>query len=89
MIHARRTDPRLGEWLDDWPHSPLAADRHTDTGATIRQLKRQYDKRVKLPQSLVEELAAHGGARPASLGARPGPTTISPPSGRCWKKRFG
>ena len=36
--------------------SPLAADPHSDTGTTIRELKRQYDKRVKLPQSLVEEL---------------------------------
>ena len=35
---------------------PLAKDPHSDTGATIRQLKRDYEKRVKLPQSLVEEL---------------------------------
>jgi carboxypeptidase Taq len=56
LIHERRTDPRLGEWLAQLLTGPLAADPHSDTGATIRELKRQYDKRVKLPQALVEEL---------------------------------
>jgi carboxypeptidase Taq len=57
MIHKRRTDPRLGEWLDELLQSDLARDRHSDQGATIHELKREYDKRVKLPQALVEELA--------------------------------
>ena len=57
LIHSRRTDPRFGEWLDRLLESPLAADRHSDTGATVHELKRQYDKLVKLPQALVEELA--------------------------------
>jgi carboxypeptidase Taq len=56
MIHARRTDPRLGGWLAELSASTLAADPHSDSGTVIRQLKREYDKRVKLPQSLVEEL---------------------------------
>jgi carboxypeptidase Taq len=63
MIHARRTDPRLGDWLAELAASPLAADPHGDTGTTIRQLKRDFDKRTRLPQSLVEELT-----RAASLG---------------------
>lgn len=63
LIHRRRTDPRLGEWLAELAESPLAADRHGDAATTIRQLKRDYEKRVKLPQSLVEELT-----RTASLG---------------------
>ena len=57
VIHARRTDPELGRWLVQLADSPLAEDPTSDTGATIRHLKRDYDKRVKLPQSLVEELA--------------------------------
>jgi carboxypeptidase Taq len=56
MVHHRRTDARLGEWLDRLAHSQLAAHPHGDEGTTIRQLKRDFDKRVKLPQSLVEEL---------------------------------
>lgn len=56
VVHKRRTDPRLGEWLGELTASPLAADRTSDSGATIRELKRQYDKKVRLPQKLVEEL---------------------------------
>ena len=63
LIHQRRTDKRLGEWLGELMESPLAADRHSDAGTTLRQVKRDYDKRVKLPQSLVEELT-----HTASLG---------------------
>jgi carboxypeptidase Taq len=57
MIHKRRTDPRIGEWLEALLGSDLARDPHSDEGATIREMKREYEKRVKLPQALVEELA--------------------------------
>lgn len=56
LIHSRRTDPRLGDWLGELRTSPLAKERHSDAGATIRQLQREYEKKVKLPQKLVEEL---------------------------------
>lgn len=56
MIHQRQTDPQYGAWLAELSQSELAADPHSDTGATIRRLKRQYDKKVKLPKTLVEEL---------------------------------
>jgi carboxypeptidase Taq len=55
MLHRRRTDPKLGEWLAALSEAKL--DTHSDRGATVRELKRQYDRRVKLPQALVEELA--------------------------------
>ncbi len=55
MVHKRRTDPRQGQWLDTLVAAKL--DPHSDKGATVRELKRQYDRRVKLPQKLVEELA--------------------------------
>ena len=57
MIHQRQTDPQLGQWLAALAESPLAAEGESDAGVTIRRLKRRYDKKVKLPQSLVEELA--------------------------------
>jgi carboxypeptidase Taq len=57
LIHQRRTDPRVGQWLDELLTNDQVYDPHSDAGATIRELKREYDKRVKLPQSLVEELA--------------------------------
>lgn len=56
VVHQRHTDPRLGDLLSELAGSELAKDPHSDAGATIRQIKRDYDKRVKLPQSLVEEL---------------------------------
>lgn len=56
MIHQRRTDRTYGEWLNELAASPLAEDSHSDTGTTIRWLKREYEKKTKLPQSLVEEL---------------------------------
>ena len=57
LIHERKTDPRLGRWLDELAESPLAADRHSDSSTTIRQLEREYDKQTKIPRSLVEELS--------------------------------
>ena len=56
MVHQRRTDPRIGEWLSELSTSPLAADRHSEPGTVIRQLKRDYDRQTRLPQRLVEEL---------------------------------
>ena len=57
LVHRRQTEPMVGEYLAELLESPLAADRHNDTGAVIHNLKRDYDKKTKLPQALVEELA--------------------------------
>jgi carboxypeptidase Taq len=57
IIHKRETDAQLGGWLSELADTELASDRHSDTGTVIRELKREYDKRVRLPQTLVEELA--------------------------------
>lgn len=56
LAHQRRTDPRLGELLATLAETDLAQNPHTDTGSTIRELQRQYDKKVKLPRRLVEEM---------------------------------
>jgi carboxypeptidase Taq len=56
-VHKRQTDARVGEWLAQLADSPLAADPHSDAGTVIRQLRRQYKKKTKLPQALVEELS--------------------------------
>jgi carboxypeptidase Taq len=57
LVHQRRTDPRLGEWLQELLASSLAADPHSDAGVTIRHLWREYQKLVRVPSRLVEELA--------------------------------
>jgi carboxypeptidase Taq len=56
LAHRKRTDKRLEDLLGELAGSELMKDPHSDAATTIRELKRQYDKRVKLPQSLVEEL---------------------------------
>lgn len=57
LIHARRTDPKLGGDLAELASGPLAADATSDAGATIFWLKRDFDRRARLPQDLVEEIA--------------------------------
>jgi carboxypeptidase Taq len=57
LVHRRQTEPAVGEYLAELLESPLATDRHSDTGAIIHNLKRDYDQNTKLPQALVEELA--------------------------------
>ncbi len=63
MVHARRTAPEVGDWLAELVESPLAADPGSVEGCNIRELARQYERKRRLPQRLVEELA-----RTASLG---------------------
>jgi carboxypeptidase Taq len=57
LIHQRWIDPKFGDQLEELAASPLAADPQSDSGVVIRRLKRQRDKKVKLPPTLVEELA--------------------------------
>jgi carboxypeptidase Taq len=57
MIHKRETAREVGEWLAELAGSPLAADPHSDTGADIVNMRRDHERKTKLPQTLVEELA--------------------------------
>ncbi len=61
MIHNRRTDARVGDWLNELADSPLAEDLSSDNGCNIYHLKRRYDKLVKIPTDLVEEIARTSG----------------------------
>jgi carboxypeptidase Taq len=61
-IHRRKTDPRLGELLQELASTDLATDPHSDTGATIREIQREYEKKIKLPAELVEEIATTSSA---------------------------
>ncbi len=57
LIHKKQTAAEVGEWISELADSPLAADPHSDEGADVVNLKRDYDRKTKLPQALVEELA--------------------------------
>ncbi len=56
ILHQRRTDSRVGDWLGELSQSDAAKDPFSDAGSTIAQVKRSYDKQVKIPQDLVEAL---------------------------------
>jgi carboxypeptidase Taq len=57
LVHQRWIDAQFGDWLETLAAGPLAADPASDTGVVIRRLKHDRDKKIKLPQSLVEELS--------------------------------
>jgi len=58
LAHVRATDPRVGAWLVACEaDAALRADGDAD--ANLRGLRRDYERATRLPQRLVEELAAH------------------------------
>jgi carboxypeptidase Taq len=56
-IHKLQTAPQVGEWLSELADSPFTADPHSESGADILNMRRDYDRKTKLPQALVEEIA--------------------------------
>jgi carboxypeptidase Taq len=57
MIHEQFTSARVGELLNEVEGAGLAKDTSTHDAVNIREIRRQYDKNVKIPKSLVEEMA--------------------------------
>jgi carboxypeptidase Taq len=52
VLHARRTDPRIADWL-------ATADAPDAVGAAqLRQIRRSYERTVKVPARLAEEIAS-------------------------------
>jgi carboxypeptidase Taq len=63
--HQKATSPEMGDLLKQLEGSSLAGKPDSFEAANIREIKHSYDKLVKIPQSLVEELTrittiAHG-----------------------------
>lgn len=51
VLHARRTDPRLGDWL-------AAAEGADEVArANLREIRRRYDRNLKVPARLAAEIA--------------------------------
>ena len=48
QIHQAETDPRIGEWLSALQDWDQAETPHTDTSATLRELRHHFDKKSKL-----------------------------------------
>jgi carboxypeptidase Taq len=56
LAHGRATDPRLGELLAECEANVSAIDDEF-AAANLRELRHSYERAVKLPKRLVEELA--------------------------------
>jgi carboxypeptidase Taq len=54
--HQKATAPEIGELLQQLEGSSMTADPDSFEAANIREVKHSYDKLVKVPQSLVEEI---------------------------------
>ncbi|HKA06837.1 MAG TPA: carboxypeptidase M32 [Gemmataceae bacterium] len=57
LTHEMTTDPKVGECLAVIEGSALVADRESPAAINTREIRRTYDRAVKLPKELVEELA--------------------------------
>ncbi len=57
MIHQHWIDRAFGRQIDELAEDLPPDDPSNDQAVTIRRLRRQRDKKIKLPKSLVEELA--------------------------------
>src|SRR5213080_4969338 len=57
LAHEMFTDPAVGELLREVERSELVKDGQGDAAVNAREVRRTYDRAVKLPKELVEELA--------------------------------
>ena len=71
LHHERATDPRVGELLAIIESSDLVAAPGSPATVNVREIRRSYDRRVRLPRTLVEELARTTSlAQPEWVAAR-------------------
>lgn len=57
LAHEMSTAPQVGEALAAVEGSDLVRDPESDAAVNVREIRRGYDRAVKLPKELVEELA--------------------------------
>ena len=57
LTHEMTTDPKVGECLAAVEGSSLVKDPESPAAINVREIRRTYDRAVKLPKELVEELA--------------------------------
>ena len=57
LLHERGTDPRFGELLNAVEGSDMLADPAAPPAVNVRALRREYDRYVRMPRALVEDVA--------------------------------
>ena len=58
MYHDLATAPEVNEWLVACEQLANQSDPHSDIATNIRELRREYDRRVKIPKDLVQAIAS-------------------------------
>ncbi len=75
LHHERATDPTIGDLLEIVEGSSLVSDPESAAAVNIRELRRSYDRRVRLPKTLVEELRGQHRLHRENGSSRERPTT--------------
>src|SRR5216683_1459380 len=57
MTHEMATAPEIGRLLEEVEKSDLVRYKESAAAVNVREIRRGYDRAVKLPKELVEELA--------------------------------
>jgi carboxypeptidase Taq len=57
LVHEMTTAPAIGELLAQVEGSDVVRDPESDAAVNVREIRRGYDRAVKVPAALVEELA--------------------------------
>ena len=57
LVHQRKTGAQFGDWLNELAQSELAEQPDSPVGASIRGMKRDFDRNIQLPESLVKRIA--------------------------------
>ncbi|MDP6039189.1 MAG: carboxypeptidase M32 [Candidatus Latescibacteria bacterium] len=57
MVHERATASQISDWLEEIEGSHLVSDALSVEAVNVREIRQGYDRAVKLPKSLVEEMA--------------------------------
>jgi carboxypeptidase Taq len=57
LTHEMLTAPEIGARLSEVEQSALVRDSESDAAVNVREIRRSYDRAVKLPKELVEEIA--------------------------------
>jgi carboxypeptidase Taq len=57
LVHEQFTSPKVGDLLSSIEQSGEKREPHSDIAVNVRETRRSYSRAVKLPASLVEEMA--------------------------------
>ncbi len=57
LVHQRKTSPQFGDWLNELSQSELVMLPNSPVGSSILGMKRDFDKNIQLPETLVKRIA--------------------------------